>query len=106
MADEPGVKEGQTDLNPGLKQDDENVTNEETKTDKKVALGESESLNNVSSFDARAQLAYLITLVESSHSETGKPNHKKVVNEVFETVTERFDTTVVKTIFPFKVKRI
>lgn len=65
----------------------EEKTVKEAQKDEDISVAEVKTpLNNDSTFDARAQLANLISLVHSVESSTGEPDHKKVVYEVFGTV--------------------
>lgn len=68
------------------KDDVEKATADENiKQDTSSLPKSSESSSNPAS-DARALLANLISLVQSIETETGEPDHKKVVYEVFGTV--------------------
>ena len=69
-----------------LQEGDKNIT-EEPQEDESTSSAEAKvASSNDSTLDARAQLATLISLVQSIESSTGEPDHKKVVYEVFGTV--------------------
>jgi hypothetical protein len=83
MADVENVETG-SDQNDG----GEKTIDEPQKDNDTTATEGGSTASNDSSLDARAQLANLISLVQSVESNTGEPDHKKVVYEVFGTVFE------------------
>lgn len=102
MAEEPEMSNGSGDINPGLPEGDEKNIQEVEKAGKTLGSEGGDSLSNVSSSDAKAQLANLVALVQSIEAETGEPDHEKVIQEVFETVSQQFDAIVRKSINPIR----